>query len=112
MLSGYDHGVADASDPCNNDPRIPCITYIWKSPNGFINQTKEFIDGYVLGFCKIAGPGTSMDEPEADFWCDDGPESAGWMIGSIVIGKQHLSLDVAHRLAILLADLYIEATLT
>ena len=60
MLSGYDHGVADASDPCN-DPQIPCIAYVWKSPNGFINQTSEFIDGYVLGFCKVAGVNASMD---------------------------------------------------
>ena len=27
--SGYDHGIADASDPCK-DPRIPCIAYVWK----------------------------------------------------------------------------------
>lgn len=44
--SGYDHGVADASDPCN-DPKIPCLAYVWKSHNGFINQTNDFIDGYV-----------------------------------------------------------------
>jgi len=47
--SGYEHGVADASDDCK-DPRIPCIAYVWKSPNGFINQTNDFIDGYVTGF--------------------------------------------------------------
>src|SRR6185437_8790984 len=81
--SGYEHGIADASDPCN-DPRVPCLAYVWKSPNGFINQTNDFIDGYVTGFCKIAGPDASMDEPEADFWCKDGPKSAGWMIGRTV----------------------------
>jgi hypothetical protein len=27
-----------------------------------------------------------MDEPEADFWCKDGPKSAGWMVGKTVTG--------------------------
>jgi hypothetical protein len=40
--SGYDHGVADASVTCN-DPRIPCMAYVWKSPNGFINQTNDLL---------------------------------------------------------------------
>jgi hypothetical protein len=81
--SGYDHGVADASEPCNNPPPNTCnrYPYVWQSPNGFINQTDSWIDGYVTGFCKIAGPNASMDEDEADFWCKDGPKSAGWMIG-------------------------------
>ena len=25
-------------------------------------------------------------ELEADFWCNDGPDSAGWMIGHTVTG--------------------------
>jgi hypothetical protein len=41
--------------------------------HGFINQTKEFTDGYVLGFCSVAGSDASMDEDEATFWCSDGP---------------------------------------
>jgi hypothetical protein len=73
MLPGYDHGVDDAKDPCEPE----CHIYIWHSPNGFINQSKELIDGYVLGFCSIAGPDASMDEHEADFWCSDGSYSAG-----------------------------------
>ena len=85
-LSGYYYGLSDANDPCNN-PRIPCIAYVWKSPNGFINQTDDFIDGYVTGFCKIAGPDATMDEPEADFWCKDGPKSAGWMVGPTINGN-------------------------
>ena len=63
---------------------MPCIAYVWKSPNGFINQTDAWIDGYVTGFCKIAGPDASMDENEADFDCNKGPSSAGWMIGTTV----------------------------
>lgn len=56
--SRYDHGIADASDPCNN-PRVPCLAYVWKSPNGFINQTNE---------------GRS------------GPKSADWMVGETLTG--------------------------
>ena len=87
--SGYDLGAADTSDPCNSDPRIECHgpAYVWKSPNGFINQTNDFIDGYVTGFCKIAGPHAMMDEPEADFWCKEGPKSAGWMVGHTIDGE-------------------------
>jgi hypothetical protein len=28
-----------------------------------------------------------MDEPEADFWCKDGPMSAGWMVGATINGN-------------------------
>jgi hypothetical protein len=80
--SGYAHGIADASDPCKD----PCLAYVWKSPNGFINQTTDFINGYVTGFCKILGPDSGMDEPEADFDCNKGPSSAGWMIGKTITG--------------------------
>lgn len=82
MLYGYDHGVADAKDLCKPE----CHIYIWHSPNGFINQTKEFIDRYVL-FCSIAGPDASMDERGADFWCSAGPSSAGWMVGQTITGN-------------------------
>ena len=74
MLSGYDHGVSDAQPTTKH-------VYIWGQGHGFINQTKEFIDGYVLGFCSVAGSDASMDEDEATFWCSDGPSSASWAIG-------------------------------
>lgn len=63
--------------------------------NGFINQTKEFIDGYVIGFCSIAGPDSSVDEDEADFWCSDGPSSAGWMIGYTIRSGMDFHRDPA-----------------
>ena len=28
-----------------------------------------------------------MDEPEADFYCSDGPKSAGWMVGPTINGN-------------------------
>ena len=54
--SGYDHGIAHARDPCNNNANITCHgpAYVWEPGNGFIDQTDDFIDGYIIGFCKIA----------------------------------------------------------
>jgi hypothetical protein len=54
--------------------------------NGFINQTRQFIEGYINGWCsdpKYAGGGGS-DAEQADFNCDDGPNSARWALpGSV-----------------------------
>jgi hypothetical protein len=83
--SGFKWGVRDAQFKCSPHCNSTNV-YIWHSPNGFINQTKEFIDGYVTGFCKIVGPDSGMDEPEADFDCNKGPSSAGWMIGQTITG--------------------------
>lgn len=82
---GFKWGVRDAQLKCGPHCNSTNV-YIWHSPNGFINQTKEFIDGYVTGFCKITGPNSEMDEPEADFDCNKGPSSAGWMIGHTITG--------------------------
>jgi hypothetical protein len=76
-LSGYEHGVSDAQPTTKH-------VYIWSLGHGFINQTDAFIKGYVIGFCSVSGPGTSMDEDEAAFWCSDGPSSASWAIGYTV----------------------------
>ena len=49
--------------------------------HGFINQTQEFIKGYVYGFCgtpENAGGGGS-DAEQADIRsCDDGPNGVRW----------------------------------
>ncbi len=37
--SGWDQGIADASEPCNRYP------YVWHSLHGFINQTDSWMDG-------------------------------------------------------------------
>ena len=50
--------------------------------HGFINQTQEFIKGYINGFCgdpKYAGGGGSEAEQET-FDCDYGPMSAAWLL--------------------------------
>ena len=77
--SGYYHGVVDATDLCKQ-----CPNYLFQPGNGFINQTNDFIDGYVIGFCSISGPNSGVDEDEADFDCNEGPSSAGWMVGPTV----------------------------
>ena len=82
---GFKWGVRDAQFKCSPHCNSTNV-YIWHSPNGFINQTNDFIDGYVTGFCKVVGPDSGMDEPEADFDCDKGPSSAGWMIGKTITG--------------------------
>jgi hypothetical protein len=76
--SGLKWGIHDARDKHN--------TYLFRPGNGFINQTDSFIDGYVIGFCSIAGPNASVDEPEGDFFCSDGPKSAGWDVGHAING--------------------------
>ena len=77
--SGFNWGIHDAKDEHN--------TYLFRPGNGFINQTDSFIDGYIIGYCSVAGPNVSFDEPEGDFSCKDGPKSAGWMVGHTVNGN-------------------------
>ncbi len=36
---------------------------------------------------RLVGPDTEMDEPEADFDCNKGPSSAGWMVGATITGN-------------------------
>jgi hypothetical protein len=53
--------------------------------NGFVNQTQDFVRGYIRGFCSDpseAGGGGS-DADQAAFRCDKGPEDAGWEPGKI-----------------------------
>ena len=77
--SGLKWGIYDAKD--NNK------IYLLRPGNGFINQTDDFIDGYVIGYCSVVGPKSGMDQPEADFDCNKGPDSAGWMVGPTIDGN-------------------------
>jgi hypothetical protein len=45
---------------------------------GFQFMPKEFIKGYVIGFCSVA-PHTSSDDYRASWDCDKGPDSASWV---------------------------------
>src|SRR4051812_22543005 len=48
VISGLEHGRADSNIYC---PTIVCNNWIMMRGHGFINQTQEFIKGYVYGFC-------------------------------------------------------------
>ena len=41
--------------------------YVAQPDKGFINQTKEFIDGYITAWCSVNPPGSGMDSDEAGF---------------------------------------------
>ena len=78
ILSGLAHGKADGKDNCYHPDG--CHWWILMRGNGFINQTQEFIKGYVHGFCsdpENAGGGGS-DAEQADITCDEGPNGARW----------------------------------
>jgi hypothetical protein len=78
--SGYKWGVHDAEDPCKPDCRN---VYIWQPGKTFYFHTKEFIRGYIQGFCSVVGPDSGMDENEASFDCTTtikDPESADWYV--------------------------------
>jgi hypothetical protein len=78
--SGYRWGVHDAKDPCKPDCRN---VYIWQPGKTFYFHTKEFIQGYMKGFCSVTGPNTGMDENEASFDCTTtlkNPDEADWYV--------------------------------
>ena len=78
IIAGLAIGKADAEAGCNYPDG--CHMWIFMRGNGFINQTQEFIRGYVHGFCstpEFAGGGGS-DAEQADIRCDKGPEAAAW----------------------------------
>jgi hypothetical protein len=78
--SGYKWGIHDAKDPCKPDCRN---VYIWTPGKTFYFHTKEFIQGYMGGFCSIVEVNSAMDENEAAFDCRKAikdPESADWYV--------------------------------
>lgn len=79
--SGFKWGVPDVKDPCKPDCRN---VYIFQPGKTFYFHTKEFIQGYMRGFCSAGGPDVGgMDENEASFDCDKtlkDPELTDWYI--------------------------------
>ena len=75
IISGLAHGIQDAKDNCVHPDG--CHWWILMRGNGFINQTQEFIRGYVHGFCSdpIFAGGGGSDAEQADIRCDKGPEA-------------------------------------
>jgi hypothetical protein len=78
VLSGLAIGAQDAKDSCDHPDG--CHMWILMRGHGFINQTQEFIRGYVHGFCSKPefALGGGSDAEQADIRCDKGPEAASW----------------------------------
>jgi hypothetical protein len=80
LLAGLAIGAQDAKDNCDHPDG--CHEWILMRGHGFINQTQEFIRGYVYGFCsnpRFANGGGS-DAEQADIRCDDGPNGVRWAL--------------------------------
>jgi hypothetical protein len=78
IISGLAIGAQDAKDSCDHPDG--CHWWILMRGHGFINQTQEFIRGYVHGFCSEPenALGGGSDAEQADIRCDKGPEAASW----------------------------------
>ena len=79
--SGFQHGISDAK--CVHQPG--CDYYITQPGKGFQFHTRDFIHGFVNGYCSITWPPEStatdagFDADEASFSCREGPSSANWV---------------------------------
>ena len=78
VISGLAIGKADAEAGCNHPDG--CHWWILMRGHGFINQTQEFIKGYVYGSCGNSenARGGGSDAEQADIRSDDGPNGARW----------------------------------
>ena len=65
--SGYNHGVKDGQDNCLHPDG--CHWYILGKDKGFAFHTKEFISGYIAGWCTSSPPGGGSDADQARFEC-------------------------------------------
>jgi len=87
--SGFNHGLTDGKNSCirpgaDQDKCDGNHDYVAQPGKGFINQTKEFINGYITAWCSVNLPGSGMDSDEAAFDCGKGPSSADWLIASSI----------------------------
>jgi hypothetical protein len=73
--SGLEHGKADVKASCNHPEG--CHWWIRMRGNGFMNQTQEFVRGYILGFCSNSEFGSiGSIVAQASFDCDKSPQDA------------------------------------
>ena len=70
--SGYKHGVIDGKDSCLHPDG--CHWYILQPDKGFAFHTKEFIRGYIAGWCLNSPPAGGSDADETRFQCNE----PGW----------------------------------
>ena len=71
--SGFTYGVVDGKAGCLGR----CHWYILQLGKGFAFHSREFINGYINGFCSVS-PYASIDYDEAGWDCAKGPSSANW----------------------------------
>jgi hypothetical protein len=79
-ISDYQSAFKLAMIDAKNAPLVNGSLYITQPGHGFMNQTKEFVNGYVTGYCKITGNAYEADFGQAIFNCMIGPSSADWRI--------------------------------
>ena len=72
--SGFNHGVSDARQ---SDTQW----YILQPGKGFYFHTRDFVRGYLTGFCSV-DPKASSNTDEATFDCEKGPSQSLWMVGN------------------------------
>ena len=65
--SGFQHGVSDGKDSCLHPDG--CHWYILQPGKGFADHSKEFIRGYINGWCLSSPPGGGADADQASFEC-------------------------------------------
>jgi hypothetical protein len=61
--SGYEHGIGDAKKSVNE------TWYILQPGKSFAFHTDKFNQGYVDGYCSIAGKGAGSDADQATWEC-------------------------------------------
>ena len=76
FISGWNHAVIDSKDSCMH-PDSHCHWYILLPGKGFANQTKEFVGGYITGWCSVHGNQNGGGDADQASWdCREGPQSA------------------------------------
>lgn len=65
--SGFQHGGMDGYDKCPHPDG--CHWYILQPGKSFKFHSREFVQGYVNGFCSIAGSHMSSDDDQAMWDC-------------------------------------------
>ena len=90
--SGFTHGVNDAyvqgNITCDVNSCTSAAYYITQPGQGFADHNRNFIDGYIGGFCLITSPTefnindtSGLDTKQASFSCGKGPDSASPLPG-------------------------------
>jgi hypothetical protein len=65
--SGFNHGISDVKDSCTHTDG--CHWYVLGKGKGFAFHSKEFIRGYIAGWCLHVPVGGGSDADQARFEC-------------------------------------------